>query len=155
KPANDFHQRGPIDKFADDKRPSFENSGIQNLGGAELSDSLRRGDLLQEAAPDPRIGSWRQELERRAASSGIGSQEHHALPAFAQPPEQPLGTDLTWIRITQRQHTEHCGPGRLHQAILPRRTLACRDFLSPGYAPFNPRIWVTLQETRCRTRTFW
>ena len=118
---DDLHQRWPADVFTDNERAPFEDSRIQNLGSAEPGDPLRRGDLLQKAAPDQWVRGRRQELDRRPASSGTDSQEHDALPAFTKAAEQPVITHLARIHLAQGEHFRYCGPRVGHQAILPWR----------------------------------
>jgi hypothetical protein len=116
---NDLNQRGPVDVFADNERPPFEDSRIQNWGSAKPGNPLRCGNFLQEAAPDLWVRGRRQELDRRPAPSRTISQEYNALPAFAEASEKPVRADLARIRLAQGKQSRHCEPSGCHPAILP------------------------------------
>ena len=117
---DDLHQRWPADVFTDNERPPFEDSRIQNLRSAVLADPLRRGDLLQEAAPDLRVSGRRQELYRCPATGGTEGQENDTLPTLAEAAEQAVSTHLARIGVAQGNHSGYIRqPPGCHQAILP------------------------------------
>ena len=120
---DDLYQRRPVDVFADNERPTFEDPRIQNLRGAEPGDPLRRGDLFQEAATDLWVRGRRQKLDRRRVSGGALRQVHNALTAFPEASEQPVYAHLARIRVAQGKHLRHRGPGGRHLAILPPESL--------------------------------
>ena len=79
---HDLDQRWPADVFTDNERPPFEDPRVQNLRGAEPGDPLRCGDLLQKAAPDLRVGGWRQSY---AAGLPVGLSARNTTPCPPSP----------------------------------------------------------------------